>query len=83
MASMVSYWNYEPPISAAENTKPVHLAYGEADKFTSANYMQACYDAIGGPKMLVPIKDGSHQLMLYHTAEYVDIVDKWIREQVK
>jgi alpha-beta hydrolase superfamily lysophospholipase len=83
MASLVSYWNYEPPISAAENTKPVHLAYGEADKFTSAGYMEACYNAIGGPRTLEAIKGGSHQLMLYHTDQYLDMVDEWIRAQVQ
>ena len=83
VASMASYWNYEPLIAAAENSKPVLLTYGDADPFTSPGYMEACFKAIGGPKALEAVKGGSHQLMLYHTDLYVDMVDKWIREQVK
>lgn len=79
--SLLSYWIYEPEIPAAENSKPVLLSYGEADSFTSASYMESCFEAIGGPKEMAVIKGGSHQLMLYHTDEYIEIVDSWIRSQ--
>ena len=79
LASVMSYANYKAPIPAAENTKPVLLSYGSADPLTSARYMQACFDAIGGPKEMAVIEGGSHQLMLYHTKEYIDIIDRWVR----
>jgi pimeloyl-ACP methyl ester carboxylesterase len=80
--SALSYWIYEPSVPAAENAKPVLLSYGENDPFTSAAYMESCLEAIGGPKTMAVIPEGSHQLMLYHTDEYIEIVDSWIRSQV-
>lgn len=82
IASITSYGTYQAPRPAAENTKPVLLSYGSEDPFTNARYMEACFDAIGGPKELVVVEGGSHQLMLYHTDEYIEIVDSWIRSQV-
>jgi len=79
----MSYANYEAPIPAAKNAKPVLLSYGSADPLTSPRYMQACFDAIGGPKEMAVIEGGSHQLMLYHTKEYIDIIDQWIRSHEK
>ncbi|QFU76838.1 alpha/beta fold hydrolase [Halioglobus maricola] len=81
IASMMSYANYQAQIPAAENAKPVLLSYGSEDPFTSSRYMEACFKAIGGPKEMAVIDGGSHQLMLYHTDEYIEIIDSWIRSQ--
>jgi len=82
VASLASYWNYQPEKPESENEKPVLLTYGDEDPFISSNYMERCYAAIGGPKSMSVVKGGSHQLMLYHTEEYIDVVDKWILQQI-
>lgn len=82
-ASLASYYNYEPPQRAADNTKPVLVSVGEKDPLVSSAYVEACFAEIGGPKTLSVVPDGTHQLMLYHTDEYVPLVDEWVRGQLK
>lgn len=82
-ASMRSYYTYAPPIPPSENSKPVLITCGEADPITSSAYVRAAYEKIGGPKELVIVANGTHQLMLYHTKEYVPLVDDWVRRQLR
>lgn len=81
-ASLASYYTYEPPVPASANQKPVLVTVGENDPMVPVDYVRRCYDTIGGPKQLAVIPGGSHQLMLYHTETYLNLVDGWIREQV-
>lgn len=80
--ALVSYYNYSPPIPAAENKKPVLITVGENDPLVSTDYVRKCFDAIGGPKALAIVPDGTHQLMLYHTDIYVPLVDDWVRSTI-
>lgn len=81
-ASLASYYTYEPTIPASENTKPVLVSVGENDPIVSPEYVKQCFEAIGGPKELEIVRGGSHQLMLYHTDEFIPLVDGWIRKQI-
>ena len=76
-ASLYSYWHYEPPIPTADNVKPVLVTSGGNDPMLPVAYVDACFDAIGGPKERYTLPGGGHQLMTYHTAEYVEVVDTW------
>jgi alpha-beta hydrolase superfamily lysophospholipase len=81
-ASWHSMANYKPPIPAAANTKPVFVTVGENDPLAPVELVRASYDAIGGPKDFAILPGGTHQLMLYHTDQYIALVDGWVREQL-
>lgn len=81
-ASMASYYNYAPPMPASGNVKPILVTVGAHDPLVSTDYVKRCFAVIGGPKTLAIVPDGTHQLMLYHTEQYVPLVDNWIRETI-
>ena len=82
-ASLASYYTYEPLIPASENSKPVLITGGENDQLVSAAYVRKCFEAVGGPKTLEIVPGGGHQLLLYHTEQYVPLVDGWVRRQLQ
>jgi pimeloyl-ACP methyl ester carboxylesterase len=81
-ASLHSYWNYLPPVPPGENRKPVLVTAGGDDPLMPQPYVESCFAAIGGPKELYVMPGAGHQLMLYYTGAYVDVVDGWISRQV-
>jgi pimeloyl-ACP methyl ester carboxylesterase len=60
----------------------VLVTIGENDPLVPQSYVRVCFDATGGPKTLEIVQNGSHQLMLHHTDQYVTSVDSWIRKQL-
>lgn len=82
-ASMHSYWNYVPPVPPSENRKPVLVTAGGDDPLMPGSYVRACFDAIGGPKELYVMPGAGHQLMLYYTDAYVDVIDGWLTRQAE
>lgn len=81
-ASLHSYWNYRPPQSPSENRKPLLVTAGGSDPLMPRSYVQACFEAIGGPKELYFLPNAGHQLMLYYTDQYLEVVDGWISRQL-
>jgi alpha-beta hydrolase superfamily lysophospholipase/2-polyprenyl-3-methyl-5-hydroxy-6-metoxy-1,4-benzoquinol methylase len=77
-----SVFNYQPGQPAAANTKPVLIACGENDEVVGADHVRACFERIGGPKDLLVLPGGGHQLMLFETDLYSRVVHSWIRERV-
>lgn len=82
-ASLHSYWNYVPPVPPSENRKPLLVTAGGDDPLMPRSYVESCFAAIGGPKELYVMPGAGHQLMLYYTDAYVDVVDGWISQQVE
>lgn len=82
-ASLHSYYTYQPPIPASANAKPIFITVGGDDPIIPAEYVAEAFQKIGGPKELAIVPAGSHQLMLYHTAEYVALVDGWARRHLQ
>ena len=82
-ASLRSYYAYRPAVPASANRKPVLVTVGEKDPLIPASYVEAAFRTMGGPKRLVIVPNGTHQLMLYHTEDYVPLVDNWIREHLQ
>ena len=73
---------YDPPVAPANNTKPVFFTSGENDPSFPPDLIKMAADAIGGP-VEVKIFDGaSHQLMLFHTADYSNAVDGFCRKHI-
>jgi pimeloyl-ACP methyl ester carboxylesterase len=81
-ASMRSLWTYVPPSPPSENTKPILVTNGGEDPLLPEQYMRACYDQIGGPKERFVMEGAGHQLMLYYTDAYLEVVDGWITRQI-
>jgi pimeloyl-ACP methyl ester carboxylesterase len=82
-ASLHSYWNYEPPVPPSENRKPVLVTVGGDDPMLPGEYVDACFERIGGPKEKFVMDGAGHQLMLYCTEQYVDVVDSWISRTIE
>jgi alpha-beta hydrolase superfamily lysophospholipase/2-polyprenyl-3-methyl-5-hydroxy-6-metoxy-1,4-benzoquinol methylase len=77
-----SVFNYKPDKPSAANSKPVLIACGENDEIVGPDHARACFERIGGPKDLFVMPGGGHQLMLFETDLYSQVVDSWIRERV-
>ncbi|BBB27110.1 alpha/beta hydrolase [Amphritea japonica] len=83
LGSWGSVFHYKPEITADQNEKPVLVASGEKDPTFPPEVMKSVADHIAGPVELYCLKEGSHQLMLFHTKEFSDKVHEWVGLQVK
>jgi len=79
MASWASLFRYDPAIPLAQNTKPILFAVGEQDPTFPPALAQEVVDATAGPTEFYIHPEGKHQLMLFHTAEYSDVMLRWCR----
>lgn len=79
MASWASLFRYDPAVPLAENAKPILFTVGENDPTFPPKLAQRVVDATAGPTEFYVHPEGKHQLMLFHTAEYSDVVLKWCR----
>lgn len=79
MASWASLFRYEPAVALADNTKPILFTVGELDPTFPPALAKAVAETTGGPTSLHVHPQGKHQLMLFHTAEYTDVVSTWCR----
>ena len=77
LASWGSIMRYEPVVAMADNTKPILFAVGEKDPIFTPEVAKLVADATGGPVELYVHPDAVHQLMLFHTREYSDVVRNW------
>jgi alpha-beta hydrolase superfamily lysophospholipase len=77
-ASVCSLFSHDPVIPPADNTKPILYAYGSDDQMTSVDVVRACAASIGGPVRFELIPGGKHQLMLFNTAVFSDLIEEWI-----
>ncbi|MEV6256580.1 alpha/beta hydrolase [Nocardia sp. NPDC051929] len=82
LASWASILRYDPAVPLAENTKPILYAVGAKDPIFPGPVAQAVVDATSGPVDFYIQPDGVHQLMLFHTSEYADVVATWCRDRL-
>lgn len=82
LESWASLFQYDPPIAPADNTKPVFYTAGEKDPSFPPEIIQMAADTIGGPVEVKIFDDASHQLMLFHTADYSSAVDGFCRKHI-
>ncbi|MCY3863509.1 MAG: alpha/beta hydrolase [bacterium] len=83
MASWASFLRYDPAIPIGENTKPILYAVGENDPTFPVDFARLVVDATSGPVEFYIHPEGTHQLMLFHTVEYSDVVLEWCRNLIK
>lgn len=74
LASWASFFQYDPPKPLAENTKPILYAAGEKDALAPRAAVEKMVEGIGGPVEIEIVTDAPHQLMLFATETFSDLV---------
>lgn len=74
LASWASFFQYDPPQPLADNTKPVLYAFGENDALATPDIIRAVAAEIGGPVTVEIFPEGVHQLMLFETEAFSDLI---------
>lgn len=77
LGSWQSLFTFVPRVPAAENRKPILIASGENDPNFPEHVMRKVADAIAGPVTYHCVPDASHQLMLFHTDIFSDMVQEF------
>jgi alpha-beta hydrolase superfamily lysophospholipase len=83
LASWGSIMRYDPVVPLASNSKPILFTVGENDPIFTPAIAEAVVDATAGPVELHVHPNAVHQLMLFHTADYADLIQAWCRQQLK
>lgn len=78
LAAWLSIMTYEPEVALSDNTKPILFTVGENDPLAPPAQVTAVEEATSGPTELYIHPDGVHQLMLYSTVEYSEVIRNWI-----
>ena len=76
--SFISMVSYDPVIPPERNTKPILYAYGADDGMTPLATVKATAAAIAGPVRFEIIPGGKHQLMLFNTEVFSDLLEEWV-----
>jgi len=82
LASWGSLFTYDPKIPVGENRKPIFVASGEKDPSFPPAVMTMAAESIAGPVKLKIFEGASHQLMLFHTADFSNALDEFVRANV-
>lgn len=77
-ASLVSMFAYDPVIPPDQNKKPILYTYGADDEMTPVAVVEQAAKAIAGPVRWELIPGGKHQLMLFNTEVFSDLVEDWV-----
>ncbi|HUE38853.1 MAG TPA: alpha/beta hydrolase [Candidatus Binatia bacterium] len=78
LASWASLFTYDPKIPVGENKKPILVASGEKDPTFPPAVMKMTAESIAGPVTLKIFDGASHQLMLFHTADFSTVLDDFV-----
>ena len=78
-ASLTSMFAYDPVVPPSKNSKPILYAYGSDDEMTPVETVRQCAQSIAGPVRFELIKGGKHQLMLFNTEVFSDLIEDWVK----
>ncbi len=76
--SFLSLVTYTPAILPVNNSKPILYAFGTDDGMTPIERVEATAKAIAGPVRFEIIQGGRHQLMLFNTEVFSDLIEDWV-----
>lgn len=76
--SLVSMFAYDPPVPPGQNVKPILYTYGADDEMTPVAEVERVAKAIAGPVRFELIPGGKHQLMLFNTEAFSNLVEDWV-----
>lgn len=82
MASWASVFAYDPVVPIAENKKPILLVGGEKDPNFPPDLIKATAEAIAGPVEYTIMADATHQMMIYHTEDFSEILEAYIKKHI-
>ena len=82
LTSWASLFQYDPPEPLDQNTKPILYAVGEKDELVPAPALEAMVAGIGGPVSVEVFEGASHQLMLFETEKFSDLVHAFCLENI-
>jgi alpha-beta hydrolase superfamily lysophospholipase len=76
--AFVSLVSHDPVVPPERNAKPILYAYGADDAMTPLSTVKATAEAIAGPVRFEIIPGGKHQLMLFNTEVFSDLLEEWV-----
>jgi alpha-beta hydrolase superfamily lysophospholipase len=79
LAAWRSILTFDPVIPADKNVKPILYAVGDQDALNSPQRIRECAASIAGPVRVEVLKDAKHQLMLFETARFSNLIEDWAR----
>ena len=82
MASWASVFTYDPVIPIEKNEKPILLVGGEKDPTFPPAMIQATAEAIAGPVDCIIIPNATHQMMIYHTESFSEVLETYIKRHI-
>lgn len=82
-SSLVSMFNYDPVVPPEANKKPILYAYGADDQMTPVAEVERAAKSIAGPVRYELVPSGKHQLMLFNTEVFSDLVEDWVAPILK
>lgn len=77
-ASWRSLFTFDPVVKAKENIKPILFAVGEHDALSPPDRIEACAKSIAGPVRYEMMEGAPHQLMLFATSRFSDLIEGWV-----
>lgn len=77
LASWASLFQYDPPEPLEKNTKPILYTAGEKDELAPRAALQAMAAAIGGSVRVEIFPNAGHQLMLFETEKFSNLVHEF------
>ena len=82
LASWASFFQYDPPQPLADNTKPILYTACENDALAPRAAVEMMVAGIGGPVEIEIVADAPHQLMLFATDTFSDLVDEFCTSNI-
>ena len=82
MASWASVITYDPVVPIEKNKKPVLFVGGEKDPTFPPDLIKATAAAIAGPVECTIMPNATHQMMIYHTEDFSDILEAYIKKHI-
>lgn len=77
LKSWAAIFQYEAPYPLTENEKPFLYIHASRDPMLYEGAPEAMWEGIGGPKQRHVVESDKHQVMLFHTDEFVEVMSKW------
>ena len=78
LAAWRSFFTFEPKVLADDNTKPILYAVGDKDALASVDAVRTCAESIGGPVRFEVLTGAAHQLMLFETERFSQLIEDWV-----
>lgn len=82
MSSWASVFTYDPVVPISENKKPILLVGGEKDPNFPPDLIKAIAGKIAGPVEHTIMENATHQMMIYHTEGFSDILETFVKKHI-